>query len=42
MAHKRYRSILLFGAPGVGKGTQGRVLGAIPGFFHLACGYVFR
>ncbi|MCA9116725.1 MAG: nucleoside monophosphate kinase [Planctomycetaceae bacterium] len=42
MAHKRYRSILLFGAPGVGKGTQGRVLGAIPGFFHLACGDVFR
>jgi adenylate kinase len=38
----RYRSILLFGAPGVGKGTQGKNLGAIPGFFHCSCGDVFR
>jgi adenylate kinase len=38
----RYPTILLFGAPGVGKGTQGTVLGHIPGFFHLACGDVFR
>jgi adenylate kinase len=39
---KRYRSILLFGAPGVGKGTQGKVLGQVPGFYHLSCGEVFR
>jgi adenylate kinase len=26
----------------VGKGTQGKILGKIPGFFHLACGDVFR
>ena len=38
----KYRSILLFGAPGVGKGTQGRILGVIPHFFHCACGDVFR
>lgn len=38
----KYRSILLFGAPGVGKGTQGKILGAIPNFFHCACGDVFR
>jgi adenylate kinase len=38
----KYRSILLFGAPGAGKGTQGKVLGAIPNFFHCACGDVFR
>ena len=38
----KYRAILLFGAPGTGKGTQGRLLGAIPGFFHCACGDVFR
>ncbi len=38
----KYRSILLFGAPGVGKGTQGKVLGVIPNFFHCACGDVFR
>ena len=42
MAGERYDSVLIFGAPGVGKGTQGRVLGQIPGFFHLACGDVFR
>ena len=37
-----YKTVLLFGAPGVGKGTQGRILGSIPGFFHLSCGEVFR
>ena len=39
---QRYQTILLFGAPGAGKGTQGKVLGSIPGFFHLSCGDVFR
>lgn len=39
---RRYKAALLFGAPGVGKGTQGRILGQIPGFFHLSCGDVFR
>lgn len=38
----RYQSALLFGAPGSGKGTQGRVMGEVPGFFHLSCGDVFR
>ena len=38
----KYRSILLFGAPGAGKGTQGKVLGVIPNFLHCACGDVFR
>ncbi|MHC5024694.1 MAG: adenylate kinase family protein [Planctomycetota bacterium] len=38
----RYRSLLLFGAPGVGKGTQGRLLGQIPGINHLATGDMFR
>jgi adenylate kinase len=38
----RYRTILLFGAPGAGKGTQGKILGTIPAFFHCACGDVFR
>jgi adenylate kinase len=32
----------MFGAPGSGKGTHGKILGAIPGFFHCACGDVFR
>lgn len=38
----RYRTFLIFGAPGSGKGTQGRTLGSIPRFFHCACGDVFR
>jgi len=38
----RYRSVLLFGAPGSGKGTQGKNLGALPRFHHFACGDVFR
>ena len=42
MPQSRYQTILLFGAPGAGKGTQGRILGTIPGFFHLSCGDVFR
>ncbi|MCK4872757.1 MAG: nucleoside monophosphate kinase [Phycisphaerales bacterium] len=38
----RYDTVLLLGAPGSGKGTQGAMLGQIPGFHHLACGDVFR
>jgi adenylate kinase len=38
----KYRTYLLFGAPGAGKGTQGKILGTIPHFFHCACGDVFR
>ena len=37
-----YRTVLLFGAPGSGKGTQGKILGSIPGLFHFACGDAFR
>ena len=39
---ERYRCVLLFGPPGVGKGTQGKILANIPGFFHLSVGDVFR
>jgi adenylate kinase len=35
-------AILMLGAPGSGKGTQGKILGSIPRFFHCACGDVFR
>jgi adenylate kinase len=38
----RYKTILLFGAPGSGKGTQGKILGTIPGFFHSSTGDIFR
>lgn len=40
--NKPYAAVLLFGPPGVGKGTQGKILGQIPGFFHLSSGDVFR
>ncbi len=39
---ERYRSVLMFGPPGVGKGTQGKLLGCIPGMWHLATGDMFR
>lgn len=38
----KYQTYLIFGAPGSGKGTQGRALGTVPGYFHCACGDVFR
>lgn len=38
----RYKTVLLFGAPGAGKGTQGAILGQVPGFYHLSSGEVFR
>ncbi len=38
----QYRTYLLLGAPGSGKGTQGKILGTIPRFFHLSMGDVFR
>lgn len=37
-----YKTVLLLGAPGAGKGTQGKILGTIPGFHHYSCGDVFR
>ncbi len=42
MVGMRYKTILLFGAPGSGKGTQGKILGEIPGFYHSATGDIFR
>jgi adenylate kinase len=38
----KYRTLVLFGAPGSGKGTQGKVLGAVPGFLHFSSGDAFR
>ncbi len=42
MSSERFKTVLLFGSPGSGKGTQGKILGSIPGFYHLSCGDVFR
>lgn len=38
----RRPAILILGAPGAGKGTQGKILGTVPRFYHFACGDVFR
>lgn len=35
-------AMIILGAPGSGKGTQGQILGSVPRFFHCACGDVFR
>ena len=35
-------AILLIGAPGAGKGTQGETVGHLPGYFHCASGDIFR
>ena len=32
----------MFGAPGSGKGTHGKILGAVPGYVHCSCGDLFR
>jgi adenylate kinase len=42
MPEPPYRAVLLFGAPGVGKGTQGQRLGRVPCFVHLSTGEMFR
>jgi adenylate kinase len=39
---KSCSSILMFGCPGSGKGTQGVVLGQMPNLVHLAMGDIFR
>ena len=41
-AERKYRTILLFGMPGSGKGTQGAVLGQLPDLVHISCGDLFR
>ncbi len=42
MPDQRYLTLVLIGAPGVGKGTQGGILGQLAGFFHHSSGDVFR
>jgi adenylate kinase len=41
-AEHKYRTVLLFGMPGSGKGTQGMVLGQLPDLVHISCGDLFR
>ena len=39
---KKFKTILFCGAPGSGKGTQGKMLGNLLGFVHVASGDLFR
>lgn len=39
---EKFQSILIFGAPGSGKGTQGKFLSSAGNYFHLSSGDVFR
>lgn len=41
-SNNRYSSILMFGCPGSGKGTQGAVVGQMANLIHLAMGDIFR
>ena len=38
----KYKAILLFGAPGVGKGTQGKLINDLEGYFHFSSGDMLR
>jgi adenylate kinase len=37
-----YHVVLVFGPPGSGKGTWGKILGMMPGFYHFSTGEMFR
>lgn len=41
-AETKWPAILLFGMPGVGKGTQGTLLGTMRGMRHISTGALFR
>lgn len=38
----KYNAILLFGPPGVGKGTHGKKIGELEKYFHFSTGDMFR
>lgn len=38
----KYDAIILFGPPGVGKGTHGKILDERGGYFHFSSGEIFR
>jgi len=42
MKEQKFQSVLIFGPPGSGKGTQGKFLSSAGNHFHLSSGDVFR
>ncbi|MBM3247328.1 nucleoside monophosphate kinase [Candidatus Pacearchaeota archaeon] len=42
MEKQRYKAILIFGPPGVGKGTQAKLLGGDKRYLHFSTGDMFR
>lgn len=38
----RPQAVVLIGPPASGKGTHGKVLGMLPGFYHFSMGHAFR
>jgi adenylate kinase len=41
-SNQKYKTILLFGMPGSGKGTQGAILTGLPSLIHISMGDIFR
>ncbi len=42
MKQSRFHAYLMIGPPASGKGTHGKLIGSLPGFFHFSMGQVFR
>lgn len=42
METTRLRAYYLIGPPASGKGTHGKIIGSLPGFFHFSMGQAFR
>ncbi len=38
----KFKTLIVMGAPGSGKGTQGSIIGQIPRFYHFSTGDAFR
>jgi adenylate kinase len=42
MQTEKYKAILIFGPPGIGKGTQAKLLGNLRNFYHFSTGDMVR